>query len=136
MHGGQAVDGGHACVGVPAVAEDGDAAGLGDWLAANSGLTSPIAPGVYAVHASTSASLFTEGSADNGAGLEGLAEGVWRQGGAGARDQSIPRQQQARCERPLSITFLELHVQYSNTCSVCIDISFWSCEVKVSLFCS
>ena len=26
MHGGQAVDGGHACVGVPAVAEDGDAA--------------------------------------------------------------------------------------------------------------
>lgn len=59
--------------GLEALAEDGDASGLGDWAATTSGVTSPFAPGVWAVH-SPGNLLFTDGTADLGQGLEALAE--------------------------------------------------------------
>jgi hypothetical protein len=59
--------------GLEALAEDGNAATLGDALADNTGLTTPLSPGVWAVHTSD-APLFTPGAADRGEGLEALAE--------------------------------------------------------------
>ena len=59
--------------GLEGVAEDGAAAGLGDVLAGRTGLTSPIAPGVFAVHEGASI-LFSAGMADMAMGLEALAE--------------------------------------------------------------
>jgi hypothetical protein len=60
-------------LGLEALAEDGAVSGYHQELAARTGLTSPIAPGVYAVHTGSSV-LFTAGEADMGEGLEGLAE--------------------------------------------------------------
>lgn len=59
--------------GLEALAEDGDASILGGALDAETGVTTPLAPGVWVVHTST-APLFTSGSPDAGDGLEGLAE--------------------------------------------------------------
>ncbi len=60
--------------GLEALAEDGGASGLGDYLAENSGFSSPFAPGVFAVHDEGIAALFDAGSPDPGEGLEALAE--------------------------------------------------------------
>jgi hypothetical protein len=59
--------------GLKALAEDGDPSGLGAMLAGRSGLTSPLAPGVWAVHSAGEA-IFSNGMADRGQGLEALAE--------------------------------------------------------------
>ena len=60
--------------GLEALAEDGDPAMLGGYLAMNSGIASPFAPGVWAVHGSDVEAIFTNGAPDNGMGLEALAE--------------------------------------------------------------
>ena len=62
-----------AGAGLEALAEDGDPAGLATALAGRTGLTTPLSPGVWAVH-TADASLFTSGQADAGLGLESLAE--------------------------------------------------------------
>ena len=59
--------------GLEGLAEDGAVSGLNAELENRTGLTSPIAPGVYAVHSGSSV-LFTSGSMDRGEGLEALAE--------------------------------------------------------------
>ncbi len=59
--------------GLEALAEDGVASTLGSELQNRSGVTTPLAPGVWAVH-TISAPLFDEGQADRGDGLEALAE--------------------------------------------------------------
>ena len=59
--------------GLEALAEDGNPAGLAAVLAADTGIASPLAPGVFVVHKSL-APLFINGSADRGEGLEALAE--------------------------------------------------------------
>ena len=59
--------------GLEGVAEDGAASGLGAVLGGRTGLTSPIAPGVFAVHTGSSV-LFSAGLMDMGMGLEALAE--------------------------------------------------------------
>jgi hypothetical protein len=59
--------------GLEGLAEDGSAGGLADVLNARSGLTSPLAPGAFAVHSAPSA-LFRAGMSDTGMGLEALAE--------------------------------------------------------------
>lgn len=60
-------------MGLEAQAEDGNPGPLGMNLAERTGLTTPFAPGVFAVH-STGTPLFRVGSADDGHGLEALAE--------------------------------------------------------------
>ncbi len=60
-------------LGLEALAEDGGVSGYNGELASRTGVTSPIAPGVYAVHTGSSV-LFMAGSADRGEGLEALAE--------------------------------------------------------------
>lgn len=59
--------------GLEALAEDGVASTLGTELGGRSGVTTPLAPGVWAVH-TASAPLFDEGQPDRGEGLEALAE--------------------------------------------------------------
>jgi hypothetical protein len=59
--------------GLEALAEDGDPSALGAALAAATGLTVPLSPGVWAVH-TADAVLFTDGQTDRGDGLEALAE--------------------------------------------------------------
>lgn len=59
--------------GLGALAEDGNPVGLGAVLADNTGITVPLAPGVWAVHAEA-APLFTSSQPDRGDGLEALAE--------------------------------------------------------------
>lgn len=59
--------------GLEGLAEDGSVAGLTGALAGRTGLTSPIAPGVFAVH-NTPSVLFHAGMPDDGVGLEALAE--------------------------------------------------------------
>ncbi len=59
--------------GLEALAEDGNPGMLGDYLRMNTGIETPFAPGVWAVHTSD-AVLFDEGEADFGEGLEALAE--------------------------------------------------------------
>jgi len=65
--------------GLEALAEDGSAGGLATALAGRTGLASPLAPGVFAVHGSGTP-VFTAGAADAGHGLEDVAE----DGSAGA----------------------------------------------------
>ena len=60
-------------LGLEALAEDGGVADYNAELEELTGLTSPIAPGVYAVHTESSV-LFGAGAADRGEGLEALAE--------------------------------------------------------------
>ncbi len=55
-------------------AEDGDPAGLGEYLTMHSGYVSPIGPGVWVVYKKEDMPLFTEGMDDYGDGLEALAE--------------------------------------------------------------
>lgn len=59
--------------GLEAIAEDGNPTTEIESLEARTGLTSPIAPGLYAVHESGQP-LFSDGMADRGEGLEQLAE--------------------------------------------------------------
>ena len=58
--------------GLEGLAEDGTAGQLGEMLADRTGLTSPIAPGVFAVH--TGAGVLFDDGATASAGLESLAE--------------------------------------------------------------
>lgn len=60
--------------GLEALAEDGDPAALYSYLSGMSGLSSPIAPGLFAIHSKGSMLLFEEGMKDWGEGLEALAE--------------------------------------------------------------
>ncbi len=59
--------------GLEALAEDGDPSILAEALVDATGLHTPFAPGVYAVH-EDGHPLFDEGEADRGEGLEALAE--------------------------------------------------------------
>lgn len=59
--------------GLEPLAEDGDAAALGEFLAGITGTTTPLAPGAYAAHGDTVA-LYGLGGTDAGLGLEALAE--------------------------------------------------------------
>ncbi len=59
--------------GLEGVAEDGAAADLGAALEANTMLSSPLAPGAFAVYTGNNP-LFTSGQADFGDGLEAVAE--------------------------------------------------------------
>ena len=59
--------------GLEALAEDGNPAMLGGYLNMNSGIASPLAPGVFAVH-SGGMPIFKEGQSELGEGLEALAE--------------------------------------------------------------
>lgn len=59
--------------GLEGLAEDGTVSALAESLDESTGLTSPIAPGAFAVHTSPSV-LFTAGAADADLGLEALAE--------------------------------------------------------------
>lgn len=59
--------------GLEGLAEDGAVSDLAAALAARTGVTSPLAPGTYAVHTSA-VQMFTEGAADSGLGMEALAE--------------------------------------------------------------
>ncbi|MFT5376006.1 MAG: hypothetical protein ACI906_002839 [Candidatus Latescibacterota bacterium] len=60
-------------LGLAALAEDGNPADLAAALAAATGLSSPLAPGVFIAHRN-SAPLFSNGSTDRGLGLAALAE--------------------------------------------------------------
>jgi hypothetical protein len=60
-------------LGLEALAEDGDPSELATALASQSGLVTPFAPGVWAVHVANDP-LFTAGQSDRGEGLEALAE--------------------------------------------------------------
>ena len=60
-------------VGLEALAEDGDASGLAGDLGNDTGVTTPIAPGVWAVH-NSGTMMFAADVADAGVGLEALAE--------------------------------------------------------------
>ncbi|MGI9038321.1 MAG: spondin domain-containing protein, partial [Gemmatimonadota bacterium] len=59
--------------GLEGIAEDGDPAALGTSIAANTGITIPLSPGVWAVHTGADP-LYTLNSPDFGAGLEAIAE--------------------------------------------------------------
>jgi hypothetical protein len=59
--------------GLEGLAEDGAAGGLGDVLAARTGITGVLAPGAYAIHAEPSV-LFMAGAPAPANGLEGVAE--------------------------------------------------------------
>jgi hypothetical protein len=63
-----------ASAGLEDIAEDGDNTLMAESLTSKTGYVSPFAPGVWAVHNTGSKPLFTNGSVDNGLGLESLAE--------------------------------------------------------------
>ncbi|MDD9939221.1 MAG: spondin domain-containing protein [Myxococcales bacterium] len=60
--------------GLAALAEDGDPSGLAEVISEGVGLASPLAPGVWAVHAADMQAFFEDGQPDRGDGLEMLAE--------------------------------------------------------------
>jgi hypothetical protein len=60
--------------GLEALAEDGNPATLGAYLAANAGITYPASPGVWLLHKTGTEPLFTSGAKDPGKGLEAIAE--------------------------------------------------------------
>ena len=60
--------------GIKQIAEDGDASVFGDFLIANTGLTVPLSPGVWALHEDGVNALFDSGSPDRGEGLVAIAE--------------------------------------------------------------
>ncbi|PNW26322.1 spondin domain-containing protein [Formosa algae] len=60
--------------GVEDIAEDGNAAPLGEYTADNTGVTFPSSPGIFVVHDGNTMPLFTSGSADYDLGLEDIAE--------------------------------------------------------------
>ena len=59
--------------GLEAIAEDGNPAMLGSFLAERSGVIVPLSPGAWAVHANGSNPMFTAGQPDT-KGIEGIAE--------------------------------------------------------------
>lgn len=59
--------------GLEGVAEDGNTSALGASIASRTGVTSPLAPGVFGIHYNQKV-LFTTGQPDRGLGLEGVAE--------------------------------------------------------------
>lgn len=59
--------------GLEALAEDGNPAELADFLAPLTGISTPLAPGVFSTHGADAA-LFVLGSSDAGLGLEALSE--------------------------------------------------------------
>jgi hypothetical protein len=61
-------------LGLEDIAEDGDATNLATALGDDTGLISPLSPGVWAVHDGGVNPLFNSGSADLGEGLEDIAE--------------------------------------------------------------
>lgn len=61
-------------LGLESIAEDGDATTLGAYLSDNTGLVTPLSPGVWALHDNGTNPLFNSGAADLGEGLEALAE--------------------------------------------------------------
>lgn len=67
-------EGAASSAGLESLAEDGGNTTLADELAANTGYTSPFAPGVFAVHNADVSPFFNDGTADRGAGLEALSE--------------------------------------------------------------
>ncbi len=67
-------EGSTASEGLEDIAEDGNNEISAEMAAANTGLVSPFAPGVWAVHAENLAPIFTNGATDTGDGLEALAE--------------------------------------------------------------
>ena len=60
--------------GLEGVAEDGDNSMLVAHLAANTGIVSPLAPGVFIIQKKNSSPIFVDGYPDFGDGLEALAE--------------------------------------------------------------
>ena len=60
--------------GLEDLAETGNAAPLGDYLASNSGYVSPVAPVLWILHDKNDYPIFKEGVPDYGIGLETLAE--------------------------------------------------------------
>jgi len=60
--------------GLEHIAEDGNPAVLGAFVAANAGITYPASPGAWVVHAAGAMPLFTTGEADYGDGIEHIAE--------------------------------------------------------------
>jgi hypothetical protein len=60
--------------GLERIAEDGNPAMLGTFVAANAGITYPASPGAWVVHSGGTKPLFTEGKADYGDGIEHVAE--------------------------------------------------------------
>jgi hypothetical protein len=61
-------------LGLERIAEDGNPASLGEYVAKNVGLTFPASPGVWVVHEFGTKPLFTTGEPDYGDGLEHIAE--------------------------------------------------------------
>ena len=61
-------------MGLEDIAEDGDATNLTTALGDDTGLVTPLSPGVWAVHDNGVNPLFTSGSPDLGEGLEAIAE--------------------------------------------------------------
>ncbi len=68
------MDNAMASAGMEKLAEDGDNSMMDGFLTDNSGYFSPYAPGVFAIHNSSTNPIFTNNSSDNGNGLENLAE--------------------------------------------------------------
>ncbi|MDP4284471.1 MAG: spondin domain-containing protein [Bacteroidota bacterium] len=60
--------------GLEAIAEDGNTAPLGQYVADNTGLNFPVSPGVWAVHKDGTMPIFKQGAKDFGQGLERIAE--------------------------------------------------------------
>ncbi len=60
--------------GIESIAEDGNPAALGAFIADNFGVTYPASPGAWLLHTAGSMPLFTSGEADYGDGIEHVAE--------------------------------------------------------------
>ncbi|MDF3066556.1 MAG: hypothetical protein K0R38_2157 [Polyangiaceae bacterium] len=60
--------------GIERIAEDGNPTSLGAYALANSGVTFPASPGVWAVHAEGQMPLFADGEPDSEYGVEHIAE--------------------------------------------------------------
>ena len=60
--------------GIESIAEDGNPAALGTFIAENAGITYPASPGAWLVHTAGTLPLFTIGEADYGNGIEHIAE--------------------------------------------------------------
>ncbi len=60
--------------GIEAIAEDGNAAPLGEFTKNNTGIVYPLSPGAWAVHDKGVMPIFNKGAKDFGEGLEAIAE--------------------------------------------------------------
>ncbi|OJJ20075.1 hypothetical protein BKI52_16510 [marine bacterium AO1-C] len=61
-------------LGLESIAEDGNPATLKQYLDNNTGFVTPMAPGTWAIHNSSTKPFFSNNTTDNGVGLEALAE--------------------------------------------------------------